>query len=220
MDGFFTRELEINSKTLTFYQKEIGDVSCVVWDAALVLSKYLERRYNNNDKLCLKEKSILELGAGLGCVGLTAACLGAQVMMTDLPEVMPLLEMNIEMNRQVWSSCGGKAHSQVLQWGADVNDSFKTPDIILLADCVYYEESVEPLVKTFRAMASTSTEIIISQEERDTDKQRHVWQNFEQELLKYFEVTKIPEQQQHPDYCSPDIVVLHAIKKVADIPKM
>jgi hypothetical protein len=28
-------------------QKEVGDVSCVIWDAALVLAKYLEARYND-----------------------------------------------------------------------------------------------------------------------------------------------------------------------------
>ena len=42
----FTRELEVESNkklfTLQLKQKCVGDVGCVVWDAAIVLVKYLE----------------------------------------------------------------------------------------------------------------------------------------------------------------------------------
>jgi hypothetical protein len=48
-DGVFIKRFEINScgKSLTLCQKEVGDVSCVVWDAALILAKYLETRCND-----------------------------------------------------------------------------------------------------------------------------------------------------------------------------
>jgi hypothetical protein len=44
MVSVFIRKFEINScgKSLTFCRKKVGDVSCVVWDATLVLAKYLE----------------------------------------------------------------------------------------------------------------------------------------------------------------------------------
>jgi predicted nicotinamide N-methyase len=75
--GFFIRKLEVSScdKSLTLWQKEVGDVSCVVWDAALVLAKYLEARCGKWQNW-LRGLSVVELGAGLGCVGLTAACFG------------------------------------------------------------------------------------------------------------------------------------------------
>lgn len=80
MNDIFTRIFEIESekKELTLYQQNVGDVSCVVWDAALVLAKYLDvlstdERLGGN---WLVGKKILELGAGVGCVGMTAACLG------------------------------------------------------------------------------------------------------------------------------------------------
>jgi len=49
MEGVFIGKFEINScgKSLTLCQREVGDVSCVVWDAALVLAKYLEARSND-----------------------------------------------------------------------------------------------------------------------------------------------------------------------------
>lgn len=77
LDGKFVREFEVEciKKTLNLFQSEVGDESCVVWDAAIVLSKYLEELELRN-KGWLKNKKVVELGAGLGCVGLVAACLG------------------------------------------------------------------------------------------------------------------------------------------------
>lgn len=68
-------DIEVCSKALTLYQKLEGDVSCVVWDASIVLSKYLEVKSQKTENL-LNGLKILELGAGVGCVGLTAATLG------------------------------------------------------------------------------------------------------------------------------------------------
>ena len=76
-DSLFAREYEIESlnSTLKFYQKEIGDVSCVVWDASLVLARFLEKRAETNPT-SLKNIKVVELGAGVGCVGIVAACFG------------------------------------------------------------------------------------------------------------------------------------------------
>lgn len=68
-------DLESINVTLKFCQQEYGDVNCVVWDAALVLAKYLETLYIKQNDTFLS-KSIIELGSGLGCVGLAAACFG------------------------------------------------------------------------------------------------------------------------------------------------
>jgi hypothetical protein len=48
MVGVFIRKFEINScgKSLKLCQKKV-DVSCVVWDATLVVAKYLEARCND-----------------------------------------------------------------------------------------------------------------------------------------------------------------------------
>lgn len=68
-------DLESVDVTLKFRQQEYGDVNCVVWDAALVLAKYLEVLYMENNKI-FECKNVIELGSGLGCVGLAAACFG------------------------------------------------------------------------------------------------------------------------------------------------
>jgi hypothetical protein len=59
--------------------------------------------------------------------------------MTDLPEVMPLLQKNIDINETGWNSLGGKMYTKVLQWGSDLQD-WNTVDVLLLADRVYCME--------------------------------------------------------------------------------
>ena len=47
--GVFIAKVEINvcGKSLRLCEKEVGDVSCVLWDVALVLAKNLESRFND-----------------------------------------------------------------------------------------------------------------------------------------------------------------------------
>lgn len=68
-------DLESIDVTLNFCQYECGDVNCVIWDAALVLAKYLETLFLKENKT-FESKNVIELGSGLGCVGLAAACFG------------------------------------------------------------------------------------------------------------------------------------------------
>ena len=74
-DHTFEREIECQDGILRIKQVEVGDESCVVWDAALVLAKYLQSR-----QCCSKERlenrRVIELGAGTGVVGLIAASCG------------------------------------------------------------------------------------------------------------------------------------------------
>lgn len=76
-NDLFSREIDIEIclKTLKIYQKLEGDVNCVVWDASLVLAKYLETICQEKPEF-LSGTRVLELGSGLGIVGLTAATLG------------------------------------------------------------------------------------------------------------------------------------------------
>jgi methylase of polypeptide subunit release factors len=67
-----------------------------VWDGGLILSEYLSQHPE-----IVRGKRCLEVGAGTGVVGITVACLGcAHVELTDLPEHVPVLEANIQMNRE------------------------------------------------------------------------------------------------------------------------
>ena len=74
-DRTFEREIECKDEILKIKQAEVGDESCVVWDAALVLAKYLQTEHFCPTKH-LVNKQVVELGAGTGVVGLIAASCG------------------------------------------------------------------------------------------------------------------------------------------------
>ena len=70
---YFVREYEtLANKILKINQIEIGDVGCIVWDAAIVLAKYLEKQITKQE-ISIKKKNVLELGAGTGIVGFILA---------------------------------------------------------------------------------------------------------------------------------------------------
>lgn len=77
---YFVREIEKNDGcVLNIKQCYQGDVGCVVWDAAIVLAKYLETKYFHDPSSGLNVwsgKRVLELGSGTGLVGLMAATMG------------------------------------------------------------------------------------------------------------------------------------------------
>ena len=57
----------------------------------------MNRKEFSSDQLC--GKNVLELGAGCGLVGITFALLGANVCLTDLPEItQTVLESNVRRN--------------------------------------------------------------------------------------------------------------------------
>ncbi|KAK7092054.1 protein N-lysine methyltransferase METTL21D-like [Littorina saxatilis] len=207
LSKLFVREYEKNDGTvLKFYQSEIGDVGCVVWDAALVLSKYLE-----TGDLCkrsggtMQGKTVVELGAGTGAVGLVAASMGADVTVTDLAEFVPLMEHNIKENA---TSLTGKMHATTLTWGASISDGVPSaPDLVLLADCIYYEESLEPLVKTIHSLCCPTTRVLCCYEKRDTGNKPELERKFFELVEAVLNKQEIPHQRQDPHFSSDDIYI-------------
>ncbi|XP_041968466.1 protein-lysine methyltransferase METTL21D-like [Aricia agestis] len=218
LNDLFPREIDIEVclKTLKIFQKLEGDVNCVVWDASLVLAKYLETMCQSKPDF-LSGVRVLELGSGLGVVGLTAATLGAQVTLTDLPEALPLLRLNIAENKSKIGSMGGYAIAESLVWG-DTNSEIQKQefDMIVMADCVYYEDAINPLIETLKCLNNTINKkptIYLTQELRDSDIQKKLWSVFYEKLSEFFFIEKIPEEQQHVNYRSSDILLLKIIKK-------
>lgn len=113
---------------------------------------------------------VLELGSGTGVVGLAAACLGAHVTATDLPEALPQLQGNIALNASAVAAAGGSIEAQPLDWAAaGVEGGAGAPaaaallshnppfDLILGADLVYSPAPVPALVRTLAALAAAGS---------------------------------------------------------------
>ncbi|CAE1259458.1 VCPKMT [Acanthosepion pharaonis] len=209
LEKLFPREYVRNDGvTLNIYQAAIGDVGCVVWDAALVLAKYLESADFLHGRL-LQDKTVLELGAGTGCLGIVAATFGAKVCITDLESCLPLMQMNIGENHE---QITGKIEAQILDWNS--HDTLTSrPDYILISDCIYYSESVKPLVDTINRLCEPHTIVLCSYEERTSGNKPELQRHFYELIEATFNVQEIPQNHQDDFYHSSDIHIMKFTKK-------
>ena len=104
----------------------------------------------------------LELGSGCGIAGKTLAMLqpNCHVWLTDLPEAMDLLQLNIQEST---NAAGSRLSKQVLIWGRDFSLDIgqERLDLILVSDCTYNTDSIPALVETFTVLLSRSPAALI-----------------------------------------------------------
>jgi len=129
----------------------------------------------------------IELGAGLGAVGLAAALHGGadSVVLTDKAEMLPLLERNINLNG-LSSSC----RAAELSWGASPTNHLGHFDVVLAADVVYptKDPSVQEALKaTISALCppGSTTVLLLAYCARTDDDRRFL----HEELLPLFSYT-------------------------------
>jgi predicted nicotinamide N-methyase len=125
--------------------------SSVIWPPALLFSKHLCR----NSSL-VKGKRCVELGAGVGLVGMVAAALGADVVMTDLEAGLPLLEVNAARSKA--AAVGGSIKVAELFWGNEQHIEAvgrHTFDVVLVTDAICHQE-----VDVMRALAHSISELL------------------------------------------------------------
>lgn len=105
--------------------------------------------------------TIIELGAGVGLTGLQLATyFNCRVLLTDLPDAMPLLQRNIDLNRKRFRGGENAVQAQVLTWGNQDDataalqwigrhcNTSAEPFLIIASDCVYFPKLHEPLEQT------------------------------------------------------------------------
>ncbi|KAJ4397607.1 Protein-lysine N-methyltransferase rrg1 [Gnomoniopsis smithogilvyi] len=148
-EGYPAFDLVVREPPLT------GDnLGLKTWGSSYVLAQML---YNIGESalshlLCRKDNQpvpqVLELGSGTGLLGLAAAPIWkAHVILSDLPEIMPNLNHNVEVNRPTIQARGGSVEAGALTWGGqeDEIDNELFPDqnkfrIIIVADPLYNDD--------------------------------------------------------------------------------
>jgi len=152
-----THDLKYNAFNVSLYVQPSEGLSFKLWQAAKVLSDYLEEHVG-----IVVGKRIVELGSGVGLVGIVAARLGAKaVVLTDLPKVIEIIQRNIQHNNVTEN-----ATAVPCCWGEETPAHLRKPDLILASDVVYLEECFEPLVKTLVELTGEETVILMGYERR------------------------------------------------------
>ncbi|KAI1810877.1 putative methyltransferase-domain-containing protein [Poronia punctata] len=130
-----------------------------LWPAGMTLARYMLRYHGGGD---LKGKNILELGAGGGLVGLAVAKGCGEweppVYITDQEEMFSLMKHNIKLN-----GLEGKVEAMILNWGESLPSKViaNPPDVILAADCVYFEPAFPLLQTTLQDLLSLKEGIVV-----------------------------------------------------------
>ena len=138
-----------------FQQKSRG-IAHQLWPAATHLCNYIDGNMQAvfEPHGGVEQARVVELGAGIGLVGLYVAALGCKrTILTDLPKAMDILNRNIEANAE---NGKGVIDCMPLSWGCSdeaslvvsaLNEQTTTfPPLILAADCIYWECLFEVLV--------------------------------------------------------------------------
>ena len=200
------------------------------WDAAFILGEYIIDRFEKEET----EKSIsaIELGSGTGLAGLIAAKVvpRATVLLTDLPELMPLLMRNVirnfgshdELNSQIDPVLSeylskdidkidvrGSTSASVLRWGDKEQEMrYGTFDVVLGADVVATLYDPIALAETIAQLSHPETVVYVSFKLR----LRTVHRQFEKAMQEKFAVVEFIAPKESRNH-NPDVRILVAKSK-------
>ncbi|RMY68491.1 hypothetical protein D0864_11333 [Hortaea werneckii] len=111
------------------------------WPAGRVLAKYLLRKKKDE----LKRSTMLAIALG---------CQPDQALhITDMDSMLNLMQQNIALNE-----LQGKVHAAVYNWGGAKPEAVPAhPDVVLAADCVYFEPAFPLLQQTLEELVGPNT---------------------------------------------------------------
>ncbi|KAH8118521.1 putative methyltransferase-domain-containing protein [Phellopilus nigrolimitatus] len=174
----------------------------LAWPAGEVLARYIARRGVN----ALAHKSVIELGSGTGLVGLVAGALGARrVCITDQAPLLDIMQANVHLNK-----LAERVDVLEYNWGASKPEGLPAHvDLVLAADCVYFEPAFPLLVATLcDLVANDDPEILFCyKKRRKADKRFFIL------LKKHFDWKQVDDDPDFATYSREAISLLWLTKK-------
>ncbi|KAJ2961954.1 hypothetical protein NQZ79_g2834 [Umbelopsis isabellina] len=178
-------------------------VAGTIWDSSFVLARYLEKSLQTH---CLTDQScILELGAGLGLVGIATARLlpNAHIVLTDKPERLKLLQHNVQTNES-------SAQVEGYDWDTDNSDmEGQQWDAVIISDCIWEPSLHDSLLKALGKVVHNSTKLIMAYEQRNDITE----QQFFDEFHSTFDSRIASSTEMDEEYQSDDIKIVIAHRK-------
>ncbi|KAJ4462741.1 putative protein-lysine methyltransferase METTL21D [Paratrimastix pyriformis] len=113
-------------------------------------------------------RSVCEIGAGCGLLGISLATLSpSRVFLTDQAPLLDNLRANVALNLSTEEQ--RLCDVRELTWGnADHIAALGAPfDFVVGSDIVYEDQSIEPLLQTCQALSSDSSTVLLANERRD-----------------------------------------------------
>jgi hypothetical protein len=146
---------------------------------------------------------VLELGAGTGIAGLVAALLGADVVLSDQRNIVPLIERNIVANEQAMAARGGAARAAVLDWN-DPRERERVArseewGLVLCSDLVFgnaYAELIKLLVELQSGSGGRPPLILFAFQLRED---RFPSPGFFADLRSHFELVPVTDEEWPPE---------------------
>ncbi|CAM9317144.1 unnamed protein product [Choristocarpus tenellus] len=205
--------------TLRFRQLQSGEITglgtgATVWPAAIVLVKYMERRYGSKG---LQGLRVVDLGSGTGAVGIAAAALGAEAYLTDQKQLNFLMLENADICSRECGISRKKLHVTEYDWGGDDTQLSPPVDVIVVSDCVLPKlYPIEPLINAIDRLSGSSTVTLLSYEHR-------YYEGFDprrkfEELAAACELGKVnvPQEDHHPIFSADDIEIWEVRRKIRE----
>jgi len=188
--------------TITLSVDALPGCGGVAWPAGQVLSNYLVSKGPD----FIKGRTILELGSGTGLVGLVVGKLGGKVQITDQAPLLSIMRRNVISN-----NLESTVTVSELNWGSPLPADISRPDLILAADCVYFEPTFVLLVQTLSDLVDKTTEVLFCYKKR-----RKADKRFFMLLKKTFSWEEVADDPDRQIYNGDAIALLRLIKRNPD----
>ncbi|KAF5361918.1 hypothetical protein D9756_002627 [Leucocoprinus leucothites] len=172
------KTIEVNiAQNTTALRSRKGDTGSVIWHASLDFARSILQQAHLPipgslfDFEKLKQQHVFELGAGTGVLSILLSSLCRKYTATDILELIPLIQKNIDMNISGASPNPTNTCAQTLDWIElkntpphrrralfPVDDAI---DLLLVVDCIYHPSLLPALIETMDYLASPNQTAVL-----------------------------------------------------------
>jgi hypothetical protein len=169
------RFVPLSERPITIIEDAGDSIARHLWDGSQALAQIIDETISlghNSTQIPLLEYvlvsatyrrlNVIELGCGCGTVGIALAqsIPDCDVLLTDLPEVDSLVAANIARLNPAINS---KVSFHSLDWMAPLPKDVvaRNHDLIIVSECTYNTDTLQPLVDTLKALITRSPKAVI-----------------------------------------------------------